>query len=197
MWNKLQFCLLTILALSGLTGSFKFHYHQSNVWKYHSIRFQSPSTTIENDKIPQPFGPRAVVLAGFRDEKHFEILDDIIETVLGYLPPIVVLGKDDLSLNLQQLLMKPVVPLEIRDHVLPDVAANVEIPIVLFSGLDRAFIRTIIGGIKEGNGPDSGSLPKCCFAIAVMPALNKPLQHLFEEITEDFKENQILLKPSP
>lgn len=138
-----------------------------------------------------PFGPPAIVLAGFQSSTSLEIIDDLIEAVLGYVPPVIVIGPNDLNRTTKAILLQGKAQINERDHVLPSSPALLPNPIVLFSGMERNVVSETIRAYKGWNGPESGRLPRCCFAIVVPPAVDKTLIELFSEINDDFMQNEI------
>jgi len=148
-----------------------------------------------------PFGPTAVVVMPSvallsNNAEKLEVLDDILSAVLdGFSPPVIILDAQEArTLTLQKLLFENDGELyKAKDHLVPEaskVDVNTKTAVVLFSGFTREDIRSSIAAIKSWQGPSSGSFPPLAFALAVPPAVNKPLNELFSEILRDFAEEK-------
>ena len=161
--------------------------------------------------------PKAVFIAGL-NENYLDLIDDILYEVLYDIPPVIILSKDDANLDLSYFLYN-LKTLNQRDHLIPSTTSttsilpNLSYPIMILSGYDSNSTISIIRNFKKYTNasiadtstgsdadasfqPDSDAsitrsdgIPKIVFAIAVSPALKKPLYVLIDEILNDHKAN--------
>ena len=90
--------------------------------------------------------PVTCVVCGGWAAKELEEFDDVLEAVLGTMPPVLVLGPDDLQSARVSDLVNPAV-LARRDHEMPSRAPDLQLPIVIFSGLDAPQLRLCLAGL--------------------------------------------------
>ena len=141
--------------------------------------------------------PACVVVANsiFLEEWQFLVLDDILESAVGGAQvPVVILGAADARETPRSLLLPPACKYLEQDHVLPVssfVTGKDAPPVgILMSGLSRAAMQSIIYGLKQWDSPEQGKFPKMAFAMVVENALDTSFSMLFEQIINDWRENE-------
>lgn len=144
--------------------------------------------------------PPAIIVANVDSlltDYHFETLDEILFTVSqGQNLPVLILGEQDASTSLRQLLTPKI--LRARDHELPQSnlskskTASDPVACILFSpGIERSSVSAAISGIRSWDAPSGGRFPRrIAFAIAVPNALDKRIDQLVAEITNDYEEQR-------
>ena len=164
--------------------------------------------------------PQAVLIAGL-NENYLDLIDDILYEVLDDIPRVIILSKDDANLDLSYFLynLKTLNQRDhLIPSTASSTLANLSYPVMILSGYDSNSTISIIRNFKKytntsliadtrtstGSDADaffqpysdasitrSDGIPKIVFAIAVLPALKKPLFMLIEEILNDHKANNI------
>ena len=112
------------------------------------------------------------------------MLDDVLEAVLGAVPPVIVLGRDDLRAARVSDLLVPAV-LASRDHEIPSQPPDLRLPIVIFGGIDAPRLRLCLSGLAT-----KLSGRRFLRAVLVRKALGKSVQQLYGEILQDHERNQ-------
>jgi len=189
--NAFMLLLLTIISL-GYSYNIRINRYQLQSLSLSSSSPPPPSIAV----IPSSL-PTGVIIATNNNlsNEQLEIIDDILFTASNQQPPVFIVGKNDLKLTLNNILVDDPDLLQKRDHEIPNdmnkVSLDVKnVPIILLSGFAREDVRAIIGSIKTWKGPSSGQFPKIAFALVVLPALVKTLNELFNEILRDFSDDR-------
>ena len=143
--------------------------------------------------------PLMLILGGFSNEE-LEVIDDVVDAVITQrdarmrLVPSIVLGEDDRKRKLSHFFSDEKVITE-RDHELPDRPLKIEIPLVLFSGLQSIEIKNLIYSIRktfsskfELEFGDNKRRP-IVFAVVVKKTLDKSIDTLYSEVLGDHEAN--------
>jgi hypothetical protein len=123
---------------------------------------------------------QAIVLIGFQQDFNYERFDDLLQLSIGHVPPVIITEKSLLNLKLKDLVCSDSSILQDLDHIIPQYPLTRSIPVCLIAGYDRSNVLQLIRSYKNDK-----FFPLCAFAVAVIPALNKTLDQLVNEITND------------
>ena len=158
--------------------------------KTFGIRDAQEVTTTNDYDIRRPFGPKCIIISGL-PESYLETVDDIFTVTLGVLPPVIIVNENDFksSLSLRTLFEDPTL-ITNRDHAIIGRTCRLFAPVILFSGCTRDEVMLSIRSYKTWDSPQQGKLPKTAFALAVLPAIDKPISLLCDEILGDFVDEQ-------
>ena len=88
-----------------------------------------------------------VVCGGWAAE-DLEALDDLLEEALGAVPPVLVLGREDMLGGSVRDLVSPE-SLARRDHELPQRPPDLRMPIVILGGLDAPRVSRCLAGLRN------------------------------------------------
>lgn len=130
--------------------------------------------------------PIAVIVCGLKDHE-LETIDDVMFNVTSKVSPVIILNNGkDFEISLSDILLSERF-LQIRDHELPENPLVLEYPFVIISGCKQKETLDIVQLLKYAHKNNNKVFPKCLFAVAVKPALNKPMKQLLEEIVQDYR----------
>jgi hypothetical protein len=90
-------------------------------------------------------GQTSILCAGW-SEDDLTTVDDVLELAMGDLPPVLVVGREDMSgSTLSELTSQA----QQRDHCLPTSAPKLKYPIVIFAGMNPEVVRLCLSGMKD------------------------------------------------
>ena len=130
--------------------------------------------------------PMAVIVSGLKYHE-LETIDNVVFNVTGKVPPVFILGSGkDVEMTLSDILLSKNF-FQSRDHEIPERPFLSEYPVMLISGCEQKITLDIVKLLKFAHNSNSDLFPKCLFAVAVKPALNKSMRQLLDEIIQDYK----------